>query len=245
MSVVISQWPCVILIPGIMEDFQHAVVFSHDACPFRHVICVSHDGPGEERRCYSYRFASSQSVVLRLLLHAHELIFRANGQKSHDDRRVRMIMSLVWRFLVLCMLWFPATSPAASPTLPDASVQLYDRVMEEYKHGDYKAALAGFRLFLELHRHSPLAANAQYWIGDCQYHLGHYKEALDSFYNVRAYNPVSPKLAASAFKIGQTYSMLGDHHRARLMFDRVLDQYPNSPEAKLARKAMTVMMVKN
>jgi len=143
------------------------------------------------------------------------------------------------------MLWFPATSLAASPTLPDASSQLYDRVMEEYKHGDYEAALAGFRLFIELHHQSPLAANAQYWIGDCQYRLGRYKEALDSFYNVRAYNPTSSKLAASAFKIGQTYSMLGDYHRARLMFDRVLDQYPNGPEAELARKAMHVMIAKD
>ena len=156
-----------------------------------------------------------------------------------------MIVRLARRFLILSMLWFPATSLAASPTVPNASQQLYDRVMEEYKHGDYEAALAGFRLFIALHRQSPLAANAQYWIGDCQYHLGRYNEALDSFYNVRVYNPVSPKLAASAFKIGQTYSMLGDYHRARLMFDRVLDQYPNGPEAELARKAMNVMLAKD
>ena len=156
-----------------------------------------------------------------------------------------MVLRQVWGVLVLFMLWFPATSPAASPTLHDTSRKLYDRVMEEYNHGDYEAALAGFRLFIELHRQSPLAANAQYWIGDCQYHLGRYKEALNSFYNVRVYNPVSPKLAASAFKIGQTYSMLGDYHRASLMFDRVLDQYPNGPEAKLARKAMNVMIAKD
>jgi len=154
-----------------------------------------------------------------------------------------MIMRLLWAVPVLFMLWFPATSPAASATIPDASGQLYDRVMDEYKDGDYEAALAGFRLFVELYRQSPLAANAQYWIGDCQYRLGQYKEALDSFYKVRTYNPTSPKLAASAFKIGQTYSMLGDQHRARLMFDRVLDQYPNGPEAALARKAMQVMLV--
>ena len=156
-----------------------------------------------------------------------------------------MIVRLVWMFLVLSILWFPSTSSGASPTFPDESQQLYDRVMEEYKHGDYEAALAGFRLFIELHRQSPLSANAQYWIGDCQFRLGRYKEALDSFYNVRAYDPVSPKLAASAFKIGQTYSMLGDYHRARLMFDRVLDQYPNGPEAELARKAMNVMLAKD
>ena len=156
-----------------------------------------------------------------------------------------MIVRLAWMFLVLSMLWFPSTSSVASPTSPDESQQLYDRVMEEYKHGDYEAALAGFRLFLELHRQSPLAANAQYWIGDCQYRLGRYEEALNSFYKVRTYNALSPKLAASEFKIGQTYSMLGDDHRARLMFDRVLDQYPNGPEAELARKAISAIILKH
>jgi tol-pal system protein YbgF len=152
-----------------------------------------------------------------------------------------MAAKLVWTFLVITMLSFTVPSLAASPQVHDTSRHLYDRVMEEFKHGDYEAALAGFRLFIELHRQSALAANAQYWIGECQYRLGRYKDALNSFYNVGTYNPVSPKLAASAFKIGQTYSRLGEYERARLMFDRVLDQYSNGAEAELARKAISVM----
>jgi tol-pal system protein YbgF len=148
---------------------------------------------------------------------------------------------LAWTFLVISILWFTAPSFAASTQMNDTSRHLYDRVMEEFKHGDYEAALAGFRLFIELHRQSALAANAQYWIGECQYRLGRYKDALNSFYNVGTYNPVSPKMAASAFKIGQTYSRLGEYERARLMFDRVLDQYPDGAEAELARKAISVM----
>lgn len=152
-----------------------------------------------------------------------------------------MAAKMVWTFLVISMLWFTAPSLAASTNVNDTSRHLYDRVMEEFKHGDYEAALSGFRLFIELHRESALAANAQYWIGECQYRLGRYKDALNSFYNVGTYNPVSPKLAASAFKIGQTYTRLGEYERARLMFDRVLDQYPNGAEAELARKAISVM----
>jgi tol-pal system protein YbgF len=113
--------------------------------------------------------------------------------------------------------------------------------MEEFKHRDYEAALAGFRLFLELHSHSALAANAQYWIGECQYRMGRYKEALNSFYNVVSYYPLSPKIAASTLKLGQTYARLGDQEKARMMFDRVLDQYPDSSEAELARKALDAM----
>lgn len=152
-----------------------------------------------------------------------------------------MSATTVWTCLVLSMLWFAQPSLAASPTVPDTSRHLYDRVMEEFKRGDYEAALAGFRLVIELHRDSPLAASAQYWIGECQYRLGRYKEALDAFYKVGSFKPVNPKLAASAFKIGQTYSKLGDQHKARLMFDRVLDEYPNGAEAELARKALDGM----
>lgn len=116
--------------------------------------------------------------------------------------------------------------------------------MVEFKQRDYEAALAGFRLFLELHAKSPLAANAQYWIGECQYKLGRYREALHSFSDVRSINPLSTKAAASAFKVGQTYAMLGDYYRARLSFDEVLDRYPGGVEAELARKALDGMDVK-
>jgi tol-pal system protein YbgF len=130
---------------------------------------------------------------------------------------------------------------AAPSNVQDSSRHLYDRVMEEFKHRDYEAALAGFRFFLELHGHSSLAANAQYWVGECQYRLGRYKEALKSFHHVVSYYPFSPKLAASTLKIGQTYTRLKDHEKARMMYERVVDQYPESAEAELARKALDTM----
>jgi tol-pal system protein YbgF len=110
--------------------------------------------------------------------------------------------------------------------------------MDEFKHRDYEAAIAGFRLFIELHGQSALAANAQYWIGECQYRKGRYRDALKSFSDVISNYPLSPKLAASTLKLGQTYTKLGDYEKARLMFDRVVDQYPDSSEAELARKTI-------
>ncbi|HEY7130067.1 MAG TPA: tol-pal system protein YbgF [Nitrospira sp.] len=129
---------------------------------------------------------------------------------------------------------------AAPSQVQDTSRHLYDRVMEEFKHRDYEAALAGFRLFLELHGQTSLAANAQYWVGECQYRMGRYKEALKAFYNVVSSYPLSPKLAASTLKIGQTYNKLKDQEKARMMFERVVDQYPDSPEAEVARKALEI-----
>lgn len=140
--------------------------------------------------------------------------------------------------LLFSTLLFTSNSFAAPNQMHDTSRQLYDRVMTEFKHREYEAALAGFRLFMELHSQSALAANAQYWIGECQYRMRRYKDALNSFYDVVMNYPMSPKQAASTLKLGQTYTKLGDHDNARVMFDRVVDQYPASPEADLARKAI-------
>ncbi len=144
--------------------------------------------------------------------------------------------------LLLLYIVFSAGQPFAAPAQrQDAPRHLYDRIMEEFKHRDYEAAMAGFRLFIELHGQSALAANAQYWIGECQFRTRRYRDALQSFYDVVSNYPLSPKLAASTLKLGQTYIKLRDQENARLMFDRVIDQYPESPEAEVARKAVEAL----
>jgi tol-pal system protein YbgF len=151
---------------------------------------------------------------------------------------VKMVMSMLSGMIVV--LFSLNLAVAAPSNVQESSRHLYDRVMEEFKHRDHEAALAGFRFFLELHGQSSLAANAQYWAGECHYRLGRYKEALKSFYHVVSYYPLSPKLAASTLKIGQTYTRLKDHEKARMTYERVVDQYPESAEAELARKALDV-----
>lgn len=141
--------------------------------------------------------------------------------------------------LLLLFLFFSVGESLAAPTQrQDTTRRLYDRVMDEFKHRDYTAAMAGFQLFLELHGQSALAANAQYWIGECQYRMRRYRDAVKSFYDVVSNYPLSPKLAAATLKLGQTYDKLGDLEKARLMFDRVVEQYPDSAEAEVARKVL-------
>ncbi|MDH4237865.1 MAG: tetratricopeptide repeat protein, partial [Nitrospira sp.] len=129
-----------------------------------------------------------------------------------------MVRKSMGILLVLIALFSTDVSIAAPSQMHDTSRRLYDRIMDEFKQRDYEAALAGFRLFIELHGKSALAANAQYWMGECQYRMGRYKDALNSFYNVVLSYPLSPKLAASTLKLGQTYAKLGDQDNARIMF---------------------------
>ena len=150
----------------------------------------------------------------------------------------RLLGSVLFASVLLTNLVLAPNLYAAPAESPDASRRLYDRVMEEFRRKDYKAALAGFRFFLELHGQSALSANAQYWMGECHYRLGHLKEALDAFYNVISYYPQSQKLAASTLKIGQIYGRQSDREKAQMMYERVTDQYPDSAEAEVARTAL-------
>jgi tol-pal system protein YbgF len=156
---------------------------------------------------------------------------------------VKLMMSTLSGMIVLlCSLNLAIAAPS---NMQESSRHLYDRVMEEFKHRDYEAALAGFRFFLELHGQSSLAANAQYWAGECQYRLGRNKEALKSFYHVVSSYPLSPKLGASTLKIGQIYTRLKDHEKARMTYERVVGEYPESAEADLARKALDAMPMRD
>lgn len=146
---------------------------------------------------------------------------------------------------MIALLFSLNLAVAAPSNMQDTSRHFYDRVMEEFKHRDYEAALAGFRFFLEVHGQSSLAANAQYWAGECQYRLGRYREALKSFYNVLSDYPLSQKLAAATLKLGQTYTKIKDHEKARMMYERVIDQYPESAEAELARKAIDIAVLRD
>jgi tol-pal system protein YbgF len=167
-------------------------------------------------------------------------ISREDGYRNLAEQYGGITMKTLMIVLpgMIAVLFSLNLAVAAPSNMQDSSHHLYDRVMEEFKHRDYEAALAGFRFYLELHGQSSLAANAQYWVGECQYRLGRYKEALKSFYHVVSYYPFSQKLAASTLKIGQTYTRLKDHEKARMMYERVVDQYPESAEAELARKAL-------
>ncbi len=154
------------------------------------------------------------------------------------------VRSIGAAFVLLGTLTIAPNLFAASPQPPDASRHLYDRVMEEFHHKDYTAALAGFRFFLELHGQSSLSANAQYWMGECQYRMGRHNDALGSFFRLISDYPMSQKLAASTLKIGQIYTKQGDREQAQMMYERVTDQYPDSAEAEVARKALEAAAAK-
>lgn len=143
------------------------------------------------------------------------------------------------RLLLCAILGCFLSIPALAVITPsDAPKRFYDRVMEEFQHKDYEAALAGFRLFFELHGQNPLAPSALYWIGECEYRLGRFQDAVLSFEHVMTRYPLSQKVASATLKKAMAYEKLRMKNEARILFERVVVQFPRSPEAEAAKKAL-------
>jgi TolA-binding protein len=70
----------------------------------------------------------------------------------------------------------PAASPSASAS-PDES-HAYEAAQEQRRSGNYQGAIAAFQGFITQYPKSPLAARAQYWIGDSYYNLRDFRSAI-------------------------------------------------------------------
>ncbi|WP_447987531.1 tol-pal system protein YbgF [Nitrospira sp. Nam74] len=107
----------------------------------------------------------------------------------------------------------------------------YDRYITTFKQGNLDAAMHGFSQFLTEYPTSDLAANAQYWLGECYYGKKDYARAIEAFDRVKVDYPGSEKVPSALLKKGFAYLALKDRNRASSVWRQVVDGYPNSPEA--------------
>lgn len=115
----------------------------------------------------------------------------------------------------------------------------YDQALALYYKGDYDKARQAFAAFIAASPSSSLAANALYWQGECSYSQGKYDEAIMLFKDVAAKHPRHDKAPASLLKAGYAYERMKDMENARFYWQLLLDDYPSSSPAGLARKKMT------
>jgi len=124
------------------------------------------------------------------------------------------------------------SSPGSSGGVNMRNAQVtYDRAMTLLRQGNFGEASTGFSTFLRTFADSPLAANAQYWLGECYYGDRRFQEAIDEFERVFAFYPSSNKVPASLLKIAYSHLELRELPMARSVFQQLVRTYPQSPEA--------------
>lgn len=130
----------------------------------------------------------------------------------------------------------PTLAPASLSADDPAAVQrAYDNAFGNYRTGDYAGAIRGFEGFLRTYPRHPLAANAQYWIGESHFHLRDYRAAIEAQRKLVSGHPESTKVPDALLIIGTSETSLGNGLAARTTFEELIAKYPGSESAEKAK----------
>jgi tol-pal system protein YbgF len=127
-----------------------------------------------------------------------------------------------------------SVAPPAGGSAAAGEQATYDAAFNALKGADYPRAISNFRAFLAQYPASPLASNAQYWLGEAHYVTREYNEAITAFRKVTTDWPDSRKAPDALVKIGFTQAALGRAGEARSTLEEVTRRFPGSDAAALA-----------
>ncbi len=125
----------------------------------------------------------------------------------------------------------------ASKDAPDPEA-VYLKGYKETVNKDYTDATETFRGFLASYPDHKLAPNAQYWLGEIYYAKGDWEMAIIEFDKVVKNYPDGEKAAASMLKEGFAFEKLGSKKEARFLLKEVIERFPKTSEAQLAKKRL-------
>ncbi len=138
----------------------------------------------------------------------------------------------------------PRVSPpaaSAAPAKPAARAagnpeQEYAAALATYRAREHGQAVIDFMDFIAKYPKHPLAGNAQYWIGEAYWAQRDYRQALVEFEKVFEHGQA--KAPDALLKIGLCHLRLNDVARAQQAWQRVVNEYPKSEPAAMARSLL-------
>jgi tol-pal system protein YbgF len=119
--------------------------------------------------------------------------------------------------------------------------QSYDTAMEQFKSGDYKAAIGALQDFVKRYPQSAYASNAQYWLGNAYYAQGDYKNAISAQEVVAGTYRDSAKAPDAMLNIASSYALLKDDKAARKALQQLVKDYPESSAAQAAKDRLATL----
>lgn len=151
----------------------------------------------------------------------------------------------------------PTPSPTPSPGGPRSSLEpgaeeSYKAAYADYTKGNYTLAIAEFREFVRQHPDSSRADSAQYWIGESYFSIGRAaatagqpekaREAIErsvqEFRKVFVNYPAGLQVPTALYKEALALVELKQPKVARARLQYLVDNFPQSEEAPLARERL-------
>jgi tol-pal system protein YbgF len=129
-----------------------------------------------------------------------------------------------------------AVKPGPTDAGPsDEEKRSYEAALNQFKVGNYSAAIDLLGQLLAKYPNGKLAPNAQYWIGMGYSGRRDYRNAITSLQKVITQWPLDPKAADAMLSIASAQEATGDVKSAQATLQDVMAKYPGSTAADQAR----------
>jgi tol-pal system protein YbgF len=115
---------------------------------------------------------------------------------------------------------------------------IYGQAFDALKAGSYSVAISGFQGFLKQYPSSPLAPNAEYWLGEAHYVNQDFAAAESDFHTVLDNWPSSGKAPDAMLDLANTQLAQGKTTKGRATLRQVMSQYSGTDAATRARKRL-------
>ncbi len=118
---------------------------------------------------------------------------------------------------------------------------LYKDAYETLQKGAVEGARRKFEAFLKQYPNTDLSDNAQFWIGETYYLKKDFEKAILEYEKAITKYPEGDKIPAALFKQAFAFLELGDKTNGRNLLRRVIERYPNSEQAQMAKKRLETL----
>lgn len=115
----------------------------------------------------------------------------------------------------------------------------YDAALDQFKSGNYPAAVTSFQNFARTYPKSALAPSAMYWAGNAQYAMKDYRAAIGTQRQLIGTYPDSQKVPDALLNIASSYSELRDNAGARRALEEIVKNYPGTEAATKAKQRLS------
>jgi tol-pal system protein YbgF len=115
--------------------------------------------------------------------------------------------------------------------------QLYQASLQELRRGSLGAARTGFREFLKTYPTHAQVPDALYFVGET-FAVDQPDSAASYYREVAERYPASERAPTALYKTGLAAERAGNRAGARPIYEQVIQRYPRSREADLARDRM-------
>jgi len=133
-----------------------------------------------------------------------------------------------------------SNSNLISNDIPESPSQAFNDAYNDFLVGRYELAQMDFKTFLKKYPDHDLAAQAQYYIGECLYSQSNWADAYQEYKNIEDNYKNYELVPAARLKMALCLELLGKKNETVLVLKSILQDFPKSAEAFTAKEKLKV-----